>query len=108
MWRSRVEFFAGRNAIAVFGAPMEQGIGLPAHQGALAFDGNRIAVRFAYEWHDEMRKIGSVLTAMKTWNPTSGVHGRLASINDLPITEAERTYHWPLGPRPETMQGSRI
>jgi nuclear transport factor 2 (NTF2) superfamily protein len=67
-----------------------------------AFTGNRIAVRFAYEWHDDSDH----------WYPSYGnenwefnddglMTSRLASINDLPILDSDRKYHWPLGRRPD-------
>lgn len=67
-----------------------------------AFHENRIAVRFAYEWRDDssnwFRSYGN-----ENWefNADGLMHRRIASINDLPIAEKERKYHWPLGPRPE-------
>jgi nuclear transport factor 2 (NTF2) superfamily protein len=66
------------------------------------FGGNRIAVRFAYEWHDDsanwFRSYGN-----ENWefNADGLMQRRIASINDLPIAEEERKYHWPLGRRPE-------
>jgi nuclear transport factor 2 (NTF2) superfamily protein len=71
-----------------------------------AFDDNRIAVRFAYEWHDDsgswFRSYGN-----ENWefSPNGLMHRRLASINDLPILESDRKYHWELGPRPEGHAG---
>jgi nuclear transport factor 2 (NTF2) superfamily protein len=67
-----------------------------------AFEGSRFAVRFAYEWHDDSgnwyRSFGS-----ENWefNEDGLMQWRLASINDLPIKESERRYHWPLGRRPD-------
>ena len=67
-----------------------------------AFTGNRIAVRFAYEWHDDsgqwFRSYGN-----ENWefNENGFMQRRMASINDLPIKESERKYHWPLGRRPD-------
>ena len=67
-----------------------------------AFSDNRIAVRFAYEWHDGrgnwFRSYGN-----ENWEfDMAGVmQRRFASINDLPINEADREYHWPLGRRPD-------
>jgi len=67
-----------------------------------AFRENRIAVRFAYEWHDDsgnwFRSYGN-----ENWefNEHGLMHLRIASINDLPIKESERKYHWPLGRRPD-------
>ena len=67
-----------------------------------AFDGKRIAVRFAYEWHDEnnnwFRSYGN-----ENWqfNAQGLMELRYASINDLSISEAERKFFWPLGRRPD-------
>ena len=71
-----------------------------------AFHDNRIAVRFAYEWHDDsgqwFRSYGN-----ENWEFDAAglVRRRIASINDLPITEAERKFHWPLGRRPDDHPG---
>ncbi len=71
-----------------------------------AFADNRIAVRFAYEWHDDagnwFRSYGN-----ENWEfDDSGLmRRRITSINDLPIGESQRLYHWPLGRRPEGHQG---
>jgi nuclear transport factor 2 (NTF2) superfamily protein len=71
-----------------------------------AFDGNRIAVRFAYEWHDDSanwyRSYGN-----ENWEFEQDglMRLRLASINDLPIKESDRKYHWPLGRRPDGHPG---
>ena len=71
-----------------------------------AFHGNRIAVRFAYEWHDDsgnwFRSYGN-----ENWKFAENglMRRRLASINDLPIQEAERKYRWPLGRRPDDHAG---
>ena len=68
--------------------------------------GKRIAVRFAYEWHDNagnwFRSYGN-----ENWefNESGFMHRRIASINDLPIQEGERKYHWPLGRRPDEHVG---
>ena len=70
------------------------------------FESNRIAVRFAYEWHDDsgqwFRSYGN-----ENWefDEDGLMRRRLASINDLPIKEAERKYHWPLGRRPDGHPG---
>jgi nuclear transport factor 2 (NTF2) superfamily protein len=67
---------------------------------------NRIAVRFAYEWHDDsgqwMRSYGN-----ENWEFAADgrMARRIASINDLPIAESDRLFHWPLGPRPEDHPG---
>jgi nuclear transport factor 2 (NTF2) superfamily protein len=71
-----------------------------------AFAENRIAVRFAYEWHDNSghwyRSYGN-----ENWefNDDGLMATRFASINDLPIVESDRKYHWPLGRRPEDHPG---
>ena len=70
------------------------------------FKDNRIAVRYAYEWHDEnnnwFRSYGN-----ENWEfaPSGLMHKRYASINDLPITETERKFHWPSGRRPDDHPG---
>jgi nuclear transport factor 2 (NTF2) superfamily protein len=70
------------------------------------FTDNRIAVRFAYEWHDDsgiwFRSYGN-----ENWEfDAAGVmQRRFACINDLPINEADRKYHWPLGRRPDDHPG---
>ena len=71
-----------------------------------AFAGNRIAVRFAYEWHDESdhwyRSYGN-----ENWefNSEGLMESRFASINDLPILPSDRKYHWALGRRPDGHPG---
>ena len=71
-----------------------------------AFTENRIAVRFAYEWHDDsgnwFRSFGN-----ENWefDDDGLMRLRLANINDLPIRELEREYHWPLGRRPDDHPG---
>ncbi len=102
-WRNRNEFPRGRDEIEAFLTrkwAREQDYRLIKE--LWAFLDNRIAVRFAYEWHDDgglwFRSYGN-----ENWEFDE--HGlmrlRLASINDLPITESERKYHWPLGRRPD-------
>ena len=107
MWRNRSEFLQGRDAIVAFLArkwDSEQDYRLI--KGLWAHDGNRIAVRFAYEWRD----------AAGAWHRSYGNENwefaadglmtrRIASINDLTISESERLFHWPLGPRPEGHKG---
>ena len=102
-WRNRSEFLHGRDAIEAFLARKwlrEQDYRLTkelwAHQG------HRIAVRFAYEWRDEhgawTRSYGN-----ENWEfDDSGLmRTRIASINDVPIREDDRLFHWPLGRRPD-------
>ena len=106
-WRNRAEFFTGRTAIVEFLTykwQKEQEYRLIKE--LWAFGENRIAVRFAYEWHDGA---GQWFRSYGNENWEFDQHGymrrRLASINDLPITEAERKYRWPSGPRPEDHPG---
>jgi nuclear transport factor 2 (NTF2) superfamily protein len=70
------------------------------------FEDNRIAVRFAYEWHDDsgqwFRSYGN-----ENWefDPSGLMQRRIASINDMPIKEADRKFRWPLGRRPDEHPG---
>ncbi len=85
---------------------MEQRTRLPPDQGTLGLHENRIAVRFAYEWHDDsgnwFRSYGN-----ENWefNPDGLMAHRFACINDLPITAVDRKYFWPLGRRPDDHPG---
>ena len=101
-WRNRTEFLSGRDAIQAFlTRKWNRELDYRLIKELWAFRDDRIAVRFAYEWHDDsnhwFRSFGN-----ENWEFDE--HGlmrrRLASINDLPIKEAERKYHWPLGQRP--------
>lgn len=71
-----------------------------------AFAGNRIAVRFGYEWRDDadywLRACGN-----ENWefDDNGLMRVRIASINDLPVSEPQRLYHWPLGRRPDDHRG---
>jgi len=102
-WRNRAEFIHGRAAIVEFlKRKWARELDYRLIKEVWAFHGNRIAVRFAYEWHDDSnnwyRSHGN-----ENWEFDE--HGlmrlRLASINDVPIRESERKYHWPLGRRPD-------
>ncbi|MFN9579313.1 MAG: DUF1348 family protein, partial [Novosphingobium sp.] len=106
-WRNRADFLVGRAAIKDFLTRKWQ----REHDYRLikelwAFTENRIAVRFAYEWHDETdqwwRSYGN-----ENWEFAASGHmaRRIASINDLPIRESERLFHWPQGPRPADHPG---
>jgi len=106
-WRNRDEFLSGRRAIAEFLTRKWS----KEHDYRLikelwAFTDDRIAVRFAYECHDEsgqwFRCYGN-----ENWEfAESGLMTRrIASINDLPVDEAERKFLWPPGPRPEDHPG---
>ena len=102
VWRNRDVFLTGRDAIVAFLTDKwarEHDYRLVKQ--VWAQDGARIAVRFAYEWHDGdgqwYRSYGN-----ENWEfDAAGLMAvRFASINDLPIAETERKFHWPLGPRP--------
>ncbi|GAA5005194.1 nuclear transport factor 2 family protein [Streptomyces siamensis] len=106
-WRNRAEFVEGRAEIVAFLTrkwTREQDYRLIKE--LWAFTENRIAVRFAYECHDDsgnwFRSYGN-----ENWefDDEGLMRVRLACINDLPITEEERRYHWPLGRRPDDHPG---
>ena len=106
-WRNRHEFVRGRAEIVAFLSRKWQ----REHEYRLikeiwAHDSNRIAVRFAYEWHDEQgqwfRSYGN-----ENWEFAENglMHKRHASINDLAIPETARLFHWPQGRRPDDHLG---
>ena len=102
-WRNRSEFLSGRAAIVEFlRRKWEKELDYRLVKELWAFHEARIAVRFAYEWHD---KSGNWFRAYGNENWEFGRDGlmrlRLASINDLPIQESERKFHWPSGRRPD-------
>jgi hypothetical protein len=106
-WRNRSEFVTGREAIIQFlTRKWKRELDYRLVKELWAFTENRIAVRFAYEWHDDsgnwFRSYGN-----ENWefNPDGLMQRRYASINDLPIQETERKYHWPLGRRPDGHPG---
>jgi uncharacterized protein len=107
VWRNRAEFLQGREEIVAFLARKwnrEQDYRLVKE--LWAFDGNRIAVRFAYESHDDsgnwFRSYGN-----ENWEFSENglMRRRHASINDLAIGDADRRFHWPLGRRPDDHAG---
>jgi hypothetical protein len=102
VWRNRSEFLTGREAIIRFlRRKWEIELEYRLIKELWAFHGKRIAVRFAYEWHD---RAGSWFRSYGNENWEFDDNGvmrrRIASINDLPIKESERKYHWPMGRRP--------
>jgi uncharacterized protein len=102
-WRNRSEFLQGRDAIEAFLArKWARELDYRLIKELWAFRENRIAVRFAYEWHDDG---GHWFRSYGNENWEFDEHGlmrlRLASINDLPIAETDRRYGWPLGRRPD-------
>jgi len=106
-WRNRSEFLTGRAAIVEFlTRKWAKELDYRLIKEVWAFTGNRIAVRFAYEWHDAH---GAWFRAYGNENWEFDEHGlmrrRIASINDLPIDESARKFHWPLGTRPAEHPG---
>jgi len=106
-WRNRAEFFSGREAIVQFlTRKWAKELDYRLIKELWAFHENRIAVRFAYEWHDDsgswFRSYGN-----ENWefNEQGLMQRRIASINDLPIRETDRKFHWPLGRRPDDHPG---
>jgi uncharacterized protein len=106
-WRNRAEFINGCAEIVAFlTRKWNKELDYCLIKELWAFSDNRIAVRFAYEWHDDsgnwFRSYGN-----ENWEfDAAGVMQlRLASINDLPINQADRKYHWPLGRRPDNHPG---
>ena len=106
-WRNRSEFINGRNEIEAFLArKWLKELDYRLIKELWAFTENRIAVRFAYEWHDDSgRWYRSYGNENWQFNDDGLMAVRFASINDLPIQESERKYHWPLGPRPDDHVG---
>jgi len=102
-WRNRAEFISGRKAIEAFlGRKWARELDYRLIKELWAFTGDRIAVRFAYEYHDDSglwyRAYGN-----ENWEfQTDGLmRRRIASINEHPIAETDRKFHWPLGRRPD-------
>ncbi|MDO8283499.1 MAG: nuclear transport factor 2 family protein [Rhodoferax sp.] len=102
-WRNRTEFPVGREQVRqLLVRKWTKELDYRLIKELWAFGGNRIAVRFAYEWHDDsgnwFRSYGN-----ENWefNPHGFMAYRFASINDLPIQQADRKFHWPLGRRPD-------
>jgi len=106
-WRNRAEFLQGREAIEAFLArKWQRELEYRLIKELWAFHDNRIAVRFAYEWHDDSgqwyRSYGN-----ENWefDENGLMRLRIASINDGPIKEADRKYFWPQGRRPDDHPG---
>ena len=106
-WRNRAEFIAGREEIVAFLArKWARELDYRLIKEVWTFSGDRIAVRFAYEWRDDsghwFRSYGN-----ENWRfDADGLMAvRHASINDLPISEADRLFRWPLGRRPDDHPG---
>lgn len=106
-WRNRSEFFSGREAIVQFlRRKWAKELDYRLIKELWAFHDARIAVRFAYEWHDDsenwFRSYGN-----ENWefNEEGLMQRRIASINDLPIKQADCKFHWPAGRRPDHHPG---
>jgi len=106
-WRNRAEIFSGREAIIAFlKRKWTKELDYRLIKEVWASHENRIAVRFAYEWHDDsnswFRTYGN-----ENWEfaKNGQMKRRYASTNDLSINESERKYHWPPVPRPENHPG---
>ena len=106
-WRNRAEFIQGRDAIVAFlTRKWARELDYRLIKEVWAWAGQRIAVRFAYEWRDDsglwLRSYGN-----ENWEfaPNGLMQRRIASINDMPIAAAERRFHWPLGRRPDDHPG---
>ena len=106
-WRNRAEFPRGRAQVHAFlTRKWARELDYRLIKELWAFGGPRIGVRFAYEWHDDsgqwFRSYGN-----ENWefNADGYMRRRFASINDLPIRESERKFHWPPGRRPDDHPG---
>ena len=106
-WRNRSEFPVGREQVRAFlQRKWAKELDYRLIKELWACDGDRIAVRFAYEWHDDsgqwFRSYGN-----ENWEFTAQglMQRRFASINDLPIDESARVFRWPLGRRPDGHPG---
>lgn len=106
-WRNRAEFFAGRDLIEQFLArKWQRELDYRLIKEVWAFTGNRIAVRFAYEWHDDSGQwYRSHGNEQWQFDAEGLMERREASINDVRITEAERKFKWPPGRRPDDHPG---
>ena len=106
-WRNRAEFLVGREEVKAFlRRKWARELDYRLIKELWAFGGHRIAVRFAYEWHDDsgqwFRSYGNENWA---FNEFGFMVQRHASINDLPIRPEDRLFHWPLGRRPDEHPG---
>ncbi len=106
-WRNRAEFVTGRaEIIGLLSRKWAKELDYRLIKELWAFGENRIAVRYAYEWRDDsnnwFRSYGN-----ENWefNAAGLMQRRFACINDLPISAADRKFHWPLGRRPDDHPG---
>ncbi|MGO8738421.1 nuclear transport factor 2 family protein [Rhodoblastus sp.] len=106
-WRNRVEFIQGRDEIVAFlKRKWARELDYRLIKEVWGFRGHRMAVRFAYEWRDDsghwFRAYGNELWE---FDEAGLMRRRIASINDLPIAEKDRLFHWPLGRCPDDHPG---
>ena len=106
-WRNRTEFLHGRQQVVEFlRRKWDRELDYRLIKELWAFHENRIAVRYAYEWRDDS---GHWYRSYGNENWEYDEHGlmrrRFACINDMPIREADRKFHWPLGRRPDDHPG---
>lgn len=106
-WRNRAEFVTGREQIVQFlDRKWKKELDYRLIKELWAVEGNRIAVRYAYEWHDDsgnwFRTFGN-----ENWefDENGLMQRRYACLNDMPILASERKFHWPLGRRPDDHPG---
>lgn len=106
-WRNRTEFLVGRKEIvSLLTRKWDKELDYRLIKELWSFTDDRIAVRFAYEWHDDsgnwFRSYGN-----ENWEFAADglMKRRFASINDMPISQDERKFHWPLGRRPDDHPG---
>lgn len=109
-WRNRAEFLVGRaEIVAMLQRKWTRELEYRLIKELWAFDTDRIAVRFAYEWHDDA---GNWFRSHGNENWQFDSHGlmarRYASINDQPIQQSDRKFHWPLGRRPDDHPGLTV
>jgi len=106
-WRNRSEFINGRKEITDFLIrKWHRELDYRLIKEIWSHSDSHIAVRFAYEWHDDsMNWYRSYGNENWSFDENGLMKKRYASINDLPITEEERKFHWPSGPRPEEHPG---
>jgi len=107
VWRNRAEFPRGRDEVRAFLArKWARELDYRLIKELWGFRLNRMAVRFAYEWRDDS---GSWFRSYGNENWEFDENGlmrrRFASINDMPIKDADRLFHWPLGRRPDDHPG---
>ena len=106
-WRNRAEFLDGRDAIVEFlKRKWAKELDYRLIKELWAYNAARIAVRFAYEWHDDSGKwFRSYGNENWEFDEYGLMRRRIASINDLSISDSDRKYHWSPGPRPDDHPG---